>query len=245
VRHLDEDGLILLFYGEAPLADREHVAACAACGAAYEALSRDLQLVVADDAPPRDVSFETAVWARLAPHLERTRPRAPWGARPWTWTALAASIVLAFVLGRATAPPRAVPSPVTDAADPGTRERILLVAVGEHLERSLIFLVELANAEPGRAGVESESAKSLLTDTRLVRQSADLAGDTGTADVLDELERVLAEVAHASAAGGEADHAAGRQRLEKRGLLFKVRVLAARSREKERPAGAARPGQAL
>ena len=40
-----------LFYGEASAADRGHLAACAVRGAAYAALVRDLEAVVAEDAP--------------------------------------------------------------------------------------------------------------------------------------------------------------------------------------------------
>lgn len=245
--HLDEGRLILLYYGEAPAADREHAQACAACGAACQALSRDLDAVAAEDAPPRGPGFEADLWARLAPRLRREaasgRPRRP---QAWTFAALAASLAVAFVLGRASAPRTALPSPA--AADPGARERIVVVAVGDHLERSAVFLVELANADPATpagTALQGESAQALLTENRLVRQSAALTGDTGATDVLEELERVLAEVAHAAASGNEADLATVRQRIEKRGLLFKVRVLGARARGPERPEAAPRPLQAL
>jgi hypothetical protein len=229
--HLDEGRLILLYYGEAPPEDAAHVEACDACRTAYQDLRRDLDAVVAEDAPARPPDFEEELWARLAPRLRRAPGTAlPRRSRAWTLTALAASLAVAFVVGRATAPTLCVPSPPT-AGDPGVRERILVVAVGDHLERAEMFLVELANADPGGPIVETDSAQTLLASTRLIRQSAGRAGDAAATDVLEELERVLVDVAHAAASGDQAELAAARQRVEKRGLLFKVRVLGARTRQ--------------
>jgi hypothetical protein len=83
------------------------------------------------------------------------------------------------------------------------RERILIVAVGEHLGHSERMLVELSNAMPATPGQkqvnissEQRRAEDLLQENRLYRQTALQEGDTGLADTLDELERVLLDVAH-------------------------------------------------
>jgi hypothetical protein len=241
VSHLDEGRLALLYYGEPEEGDRAHVAACDECRAALRAVARDLDAVGAGDVPERGLGFEAEVWERMAPRLGPRRARRPWSARPvWAAAAVAASLAVAFVLGRATAP---VP-PRTASTDPQVRERVLVLALGDHLDRSELFLAELANADPAQGpALDGESAQSLLTANRLVRQSADQAGDEAASDVLGELERILAEAVHASAEGRVDDLAALQARLKKRGLLFKVRVLGARTRDRERVLGApAAPG---
>ena len=77
------------------------------------------------------------------------------------------------------------------------------MAVGEHLGRSEMVLVDLANAEPLDAkqkqvniSAEQRRAEDLLEENRLYRQTALEQGDTGLANILDELERVLLDVAH-------------------------------------------------
>jgi hypothetical protein len=147
--------------------------------------------------------------------------------------AAAAALLLAFLLGRHWAP--APPPPAVEAR---ASERILLVAVGDHLERSQMLLVELANAPSGQAPVdiafEQEKAIELVGANRLYRQAAARSGEPGVAGVLDELERLLVEVAHGPATlDGEA-MARLQRRIESRGLLFKVRVLESRVRSREK-----------
>ena len=74
------------------------------------------------------------------------------------------------------------------------RERVLLVAVGDHLERSRVLLVEWMNESEGAA---PRGAEELLRTNRLYRASAERDGDADVADVLLELERALLEIARA------------------------------------------------
>ena len=74
-----------------------------------------------------------------------------------------------------------------------------MVAVGDHLERSQMVLVELVNADTKSAvdiSAEREMAESLLQENRLYRQTAQVSGKTRMATVLEDLERVLMEIAH-------------------------------------------------
>ena len=124
---------------------------------------------------------------------------------------------------------------VAESIPPEARERILLLAVGEHLERSQVLLVELSNAGPGAeldVDAARETAEDLVTANRVYRASAQQAGDAGVASVLAELERVLVEVAHQGpdASAKELDRI--RKRIEDRGLLFKVRVIESQVRER-------------
>jgi hypothetical protein len=118
------------------------------------------------------------------------------------------------------------------------RERVLLVAMGDHLERSQMVLAELANAgAPGKGRLdisyEQSAAHDLVESNRLYRMTAASAGDTATASVLEELERVLLDVAN-----GPSDMTSGqldqlRQRIQDEGILFKVRVFASKVEQRE------------
>jgi hypothetical protein len=110
---------------------------------------------------------------------------------------------------------------------------VLLVAVGDHLERSQMVLVELANAGAPAAGrldisYEQQAAEDLLESNRLYRQTAATNGDVATADLLEELERVLLEVAHSPSEVSARQLEELRKQIEERGILFKVKIFGSR-----------------
>jgi hypothetical protein len=237
--HLDDDALVLLHYGDGSALAAEHVRVCAECRERLSGLAALLATVVAEPAPERPADYGSSVWARIEPRLSSaTAPplvfRSP-GVMPWRRVAglatLAASLVLAFLLGRQ------FPGPSAKALTPEVRERILLVAIGDHLERSQMVLVELATAPadaPLDVSVERASANDLVSTNRLIRQTAVRSGEPALAAVLEELERVLIEVAAGPdrltpAALGELQ-----RRIEARGLLFKIRVVGSQLREREK-----------
>ena len=124
------------------------------------------------------------------------------------------------------------------AADSQTGERVLLVAVGDYLERSQMVLIELTNANPKGSmdiSAEQERAGDLVTETRLYRQTAARTGDTRITGVLDELERVLVDITHAPSKMTPDQLEELRQRLEAEGILFKIRVLGSNVRNQEVP----------
>ena len=82
----------------------------------------------------------------------------------------------------------------------------------------------------------------MLDENRLYRQTAVQEGDTGLAKVLDELERVLIDVAHSPQTVSPARFKTIRQRIDDDGLLFKVRVLAKQIQEQQ-TGGAHQPAQ--
>jgi hypothetical protein len=235
--HLGEEDLVLHYYAEpgAPAAAAEHLAACAACRADWDALRRSLDAVRegAEEPPAPDLE---RVWSRLQPHLAAPRRRA-WPRSVLPALAAAAALLVAFQLGRHW--PGAPPSPSTapPAAESGGRERILLVAVGDHLERTQMLLVELSNAPGTQAtdiGSEQHWAEELVSANRLYRLAAEEAGEPGLASVLDEVERVLVEVARGPETLQPAALARLQKRIESRGLLFKVRVLESQVRQKQK-----------
>ncbi len=144
---------------------------------------------------------------------------------------MAALLLMAFWLGRTTGP---AATPVPEQV----RERVLLVAVGDHLERSQRLLVELIHLqdEEAGAGSQQETAARLAADNRLYRESAAKVGDETVASLLDELERLLLEIANApdGLAANELSHL--RNRIERRGILFKIRVIGDEARRQGRAA---------
>jgi hypothetical protein len=246
-RHPSPEDWILFHYGELPErgAAETHLRICAECQGAYDRLKGVLLAVEGWEAPQRDAEYGREVWRRLAPRLHETRrpeERRPLGRAALTWrhwaamSAMAASLVMAFVLGRASRGPERATT-AQDAAAP--RERILLVAVGDHLERSQMVLIELQNAEPN-GGVDMRAerawAQELVPANRLYRQAAAQAGENGLALVLDDLERTLLEIATSPDELASSDFEELRERIEARGILFKVKVLGSRVRQRERAA---------
>jgi anti-sigma factor RsiW len=232
--HLTEEDLVLHELGDGGSETvRAHLDECARCRAELDALRRDLELVGVPEPPPRDEEYGARVWARLSPRLARETPRHR-RSRVLAPLALAASLVLAFLLGRHW--PHAAPAPL--AVSETGRERILLVAVGDHLERSEMLLVELANAggdgRPVDISTEQHWAEELVGANRLYRQTALKSGEPGVASVLDELERLLVEVAHRPSSLTPDELTEIRRRIESRGLLFRVRVIESQVRDKEK-----------
>ena len=230
--HLDEDDLILRYYGEDGGAGAPHLAGCPQCAAAYAALAADLDAI-----RPEDVAADDLLASRLWTRVERGLPASRRTAAAWTaGLAAAAAIVLAFWLGRTSAPP-VPPSPARSVEE--VRERILLVAVGDHLERAQTVLLEIVNAPEGATvdlSASQRTAQDLASANRLYRQAAARADEPAVASVLDELERVLIEVAHSDAplSSASLDHL--RDRIESKGLLFRVRVIGSQVREKQKDA---------
>lgn len=232
-RHPGEEDLILRHYGEPSVAARveDHLARCGECRSRAEEIAGTLALLdAAATVPERDEAYGRRVWQSLSPRLASPGVRRPlFAARPWILaTGFAAVVVAAFLAGRLFPRTPAPPAPLSAAV----RERILLVAVGDHLERSEMVLLEFVNTGAGEPGRETRTAEHLVQANRLYRQSAVHAGDRNVAAVLDELERVLLEVAHAPT---PASREALRRRIESEGTVFKIRILSSQVREREKP----------
>ncbi len=234
--HPSPDDLVLYLYGEAdhPAVLEAHLAGCAACRAAFESMRAALGAVRAEEPPDRGGDYGARVWERLEPRLALSGTGgARWPRRLLFTGALAASLLLAFLLGRHS------PRPGVEGTSGPVRERILLVAVGDHLERSQVVLLELLNADPKDpvdVSAERRSAEDLLPANRLYRQAAVRTGEPEVARVLEELERVLVEVANGPSELGPEETLALRRRIESQGVLFKVRVIGSQIRERQKQA---------
>jgi polyhydroxyalkanoate synthesis regulator phasin len=152
----------------------------------------------------------------------------------WIWAPVMAAFARGVPGGKPVAARRR-PVVAKNRNNQQIRERILLVAVGDHLERSQMVLAELDNAPDGKGKLdisdERRMAEDLLDDNRLYRQTARTTGDNSMASVLDDLERVLLEIAHSPSEISSEQLNDLREQIESRGLLFKVRVLGSEARD--------------
>lgn len=230
MKHLDEEDLILYYYGEQSAGVEEHLGECEACRNSYHTLQHVLNSVDSLRVPERAADYEAQVWRAVESRLPRRRS---FGPRWFTWrpllaaAAMAGLLIAAFLAGRNWQ--RTSSKPAVATADSQVRERVLMVAVGDHLERSQTVLVELANAGTPRSGpvdisYEQRAAQDLVESNRLYRQTAASAGDDATANLLDELERVLLDIAHSPSEVSAKQLEDLRKEIESRGILFKVKV---------------------
>ena len=228
MNHLTQEQLTGAYYDGVPAELRQHLAGCNECRSNFESLRDLLDSVRNYPVPERGPSYGHDVWARLAPHLPPRNQRFRW-VHWWTIApALAVLLAVAFFAGILVQQRRQL------GISPTTRERILLITMSDHLERSQIVLAQLVNGVPGDLDWTNERARArdLIAENRLLRQAALHAGDASHAALLDQLERVLLDVANSSPemAPGELDDL--RREIESEGLLFKVRITSFDARQK-------------
>ena len=234
MRHRTEEELIAYRDGETK--EREAIAAhlreCAQCRAELEQIEKVYAAMSAAAVPEPGEEFERRIWQKVALRLEDGKAR--WWAglleprRLALVGAVAALLLLAFYLGRKTG----TMGPVLEQAEAGkVRERVLVVAVGEHLGRSEMVLMELQNAQTGEnqktvnIAATQRRAEDLVEENRLYRETALQTGDQVMAKTLDELERALLDIANSPEEVTPAQFEVIRKRIEAQGLLFKVRVV--------------------
>lgn len=207
-----------------------HLKECAECRAELARLEEVFAALDAMPVPDPGEDYGTRVWRQIAPRLPEKRAKW-WEAflvpqRLAVAGAVAALVIAAFLAGRIT------DGPERAAADPSTvGERVLVVAVGQHLGKSEMVLVELSNAQPASGqkliniAAEQRRAESLVEENRLYRQTAVQSGDKAIASTLDELERVLLDVANSPGEVTPAQFESIQKRIAERGILLKVRVV--------------------
>jgi hypothetical protein len=240
MKHLTEEQLILYYYREFAdtAAVEAHLALCDDCRRHHEDLRTALDTVETPTLPERSESYGAEIWTRLRPRLEPP-PRLDWMAffQPRRLVALGtvtALIAVAFLAGRFWPRPEVNTPQVISAR---AQDRIFLLAVGEHLDRTQGVLLELLNTSsdgPVNISAEQQRAEDLIAANRIYRQTATRAGEPGIANVLDDLERVLLEIARGPSELSAADLQEVRQRIENQGILFKVRVTDSTVHERER-----------
>jgi hypothetical protein len=234
MKHTTEEDLFA--YREGEMKGRDAVAAhlleCTECRAELERIEEIFQALNTMPVPDPGEEYGTKVWRQIADRLpEKANLWAGWTAprRLMALGAAVALLVLAFWAGRISKP-KSRGDEIVDAGK--VRERVLVVAVGEHLGKSEMVLMELSNAQPARSGkklinisAEQKRAENLVEENRLYRQTALRGGDNAMASTLDELERILLDVANSPEEVTPAQFESIQKRIVERGILLKVRVV--------------------
>jgi len=262
--HLADEDIVLDYYGELDAADRErvrtHLAWCADCQHVDRDVRATLRLVDVTPAPEPSESFEREMWARIEPHLRTgSAPRLRSGQAVWSWVerlavalpvgtlswprlawggGVAAAIVLAFFVGRAGRSQAPDASAARPAAFHAARERVLDAEVGDHFERSQRVLTDLVNIDPATPVVlasDQQRAADLVASGRVYRRTADALGERATSELLEDLERVLLDVANGSAEPTPREIESWRERIDQQDLVFRLRVVGAEMRRRQEP----------
>ena len=226
MKHLTEEQQVSAYYHELPPEFDLHLVHCAECQGRLEQLRDVLDPLRAQPVPARGASYGAEVWARLSPKLPQRRLH-PWWFRPLTLAPIfAALLLIAFVAGMFTQ------RQAGSSAE--ARERVLLMAMSDHLERAQIVLAQLQNSNVSDLNLadERERARNLISENRLLRETAARDGDLVHASLLDELERVLLDIANSPSDMSSDDLAALQQRMEHENLLFKIRITSTDARRK-------------
>jgi hypothetical protein len=250
MKHLSEDDLIELYYSkEEPVRASRHLAGCAQCARAYAELESDLAAVEAIEPPLRDAAYGDRLWQSLAPILPVYEKRKRALPRYGRWIYAAAGVVMiagAFLAGRVwehhrprittAANPAAIPQPsllpqLQPQPQPQRRERVVVVLLGDHLDRSERLLVELKHADADSAEMVSPlraEARSLLTANRICRQQVKQQDDPALDEALDHLDHLLGELANQQGGLNAAALTRLQEEMKSDSLLFEVRVLRSR-----------------
>ena len=249
MNHITEDLLIAVVLGEADPGTRAdveaHLASCDGCRKDAEEVRRVLRSASSDEVPARGEDYGSQVWARLEPKLPAAAVRTPiWtGARPWLAAAAVVLLALsAFVAGRwslsRTDSTRHAAAPRLASTEPrSVRERVVLAAVGDHVERAERGFLELAHTGgTGTVDISAEQvlARQLLDANRMYRQSLQDASSPALAELLDELEPILLELVNSPSQLTAPEVRALQARVEERSLVFKLRVTGAQMRARQR-----------
>lgn len=261
--HITEEQLVAYAMGDVEAgtdaAVQSHVASCEDCRTALDQIRAVLDAAAALPVPDRGDDYGATVWERIeSAHFSTPAPQhssTPALRHPGTparqgrftrlgpWLAAAATVALvvgAYWLGRQNAippAPQSAQAPVSASPGPeAIRERVVLSALGEHLDRTERTLVELVNSQPGaRLDISAEQvwARDLLEANRLYRQAAGRSSPA-LSQVLDDLEPVLLEIANSPSQLTSDEFTTLRDRIEGRSLVFKVRVTGADVRARQR-----------
>jgi hypothetical protein len=237
MKHLTDDELTELYYGEGASTASAHLEACRECSRKYAEFSRSLEEIRPAAVPLRSADYGEHVWQTLRPQLIPYEKK-PAGWRGWAgWRAAAMVVGCAMVLAAVFLGGRYWERNTTKKAgvadNPQATQRVVLVVLTDHLDRTERLLVQVEHSQSPdtteNAQMQSE-ARELLASNQLYRVTASNTGDAALAGALDRLEGVLAEIAN-NPNLTSADLKRVRNDMNTRGILFEIRVLQARNQD--------------
>jgi hypothetical protein len=251
MKHLNDEELIDHYY-KADSDAAQHLAQCAKCAQAYAALQSDLAELQFPAPPIRDAAYGEQVWASISSSLLRYEPRK----RIWLNLGLvrglsyasAATLLLAgtFYAGRQWEhrQPHTAAVQTPQQKQPAVRppERVVVVVLSDHLDRSERLLIELKHADADSTELLSplrDQARSLLAANQLCRREAKKQDDPALAAALDRLDQLFNELANQPGGLNAAAITRLQDQLNSDSLLFEVRVLRSKALDRK-PAAIAR-----
>jgi hypothetical protein len=246
MHHLTEDELVAHAYAEDETeAVQQHLERCAECATAYAAVRSDLDEIEFAAVPMRDELHGKRVWESIVDILpvyeapkRRCMPGGLWGGL--AVGACAGLLVFGFVAGRLWErkqgqPAQSIAGNPAPHKQPGAahpQERVVVVVLSDHLDRTERLLMELKHADAGNAETVSplrDEARTLLAANRICRKNTKRDDDPDLAAALDRLDHLLAALANQPEGLDSAGIARLQEEMNSDRLLFEVRVL--RSRE--------------
>lgn len=240
MKHCSEEELIEYYYGEGGRACGLHLATCAECAGNYAELQGTLGAIRPIAPPAPGAEFGKQVWESLAQRLPPAPSRkAAWmGMKLWRGMAFAGAGALivagAFYAGRLWEHHK---PPVTAAHTPVPVEpRLVVVVLGDHLDRTERLLVALKHADASSAEMVSplrDEARSLLAANRVCLENTDQEDDPALAQTLDRIENLLNEIVNQPGGLNPKTVVRLQNEMSMEGLLFEVRVLRSRIADQE------------
>ena len=242
MNHLTQEEIVMAYYREADAAYGEHLAGCDECRSELGRIATVLDRVPTLDVPEPDADYESRVWQRLSWRLRGERKRAQRRSSVARWIAAAAMFAFAFFAGTLWNRRNTVVTPLSGvesgmnkpiASTEQQRDRILLVVIGQHFDQSERILIELTNLRPEEGldiSAERDRAEALLASNRLYRRTAEDREQETVATLLDDLEPVLLQIAHAPSQVSADELRTIQKRIEAKGLVLKLRVVRANVR---------------
>lgn len=239
MKHLGEDELVEVYYGEGSSEANAHLKACRECTAQYSRLHQSLDAIRPAEVPLKGADFGEQMWQSLRPQLiPYQKKTVNWlGWTQWKTAALAIScatlLVAVFFGGRYWE--RFTTKKANVAANSQATQRVVVVVLRDHLDRTERLLVQLNHSDLQDRSENEElqsEARELLASNRLYRTAASNQGDPELAGALDRLEGVLAEIGNDPNLT-PADLERVRKDMNTDGVLFEIRVLLTRSPDQE------------
>lgn len=246
MKHVSDEELVAHVYGEGDIAAvRRHLDDCAECSHAYTALKSELAEMKFAEPPARDASDGEKMWQSISGSLPvYERRSANWlrgiGWRSWSYVAASVLLVAcAFFGGRMWERKEAqstatISSPKTQPPAEQERqpERVVVVVLSDHLDRTERLLVELKHAENGdTVSPLPDEARGLLAANRICLKNA-RKDDKALTGALDHLDHLLAQLANQPGGLDKATINRLQNEMNQDGLLFEIRVLRSRSPER-------------
>lgn len=248
MEHLSPEVLVEMYHEEAAPGDlrsaQNHVEKCSECNAAYRSLESDLKALGTVNAPERDQDYGLRMWQRVAAELpapavvQHVAPRPAHERRPWLWMGLsyaagcAVLAVTAFYVGTVWEHQQHLKREAAREAQrklaAPEKPRVVIVVLGDHLDRSERLLVELKHADPDNQELVKplrDEARGLMAANHVFREDADKSGDEDLALALDKLDKLLKEMSDEPGGLNAASLERLQHEMTNEGLLFEVRVL--------------------